>query len=127
MARILIIDDDGNILYLLRQILEDAGHTVFEARDGAAGLRLVHQERPELVIADIFMPERDGLELILSLKQEFPTIKIIAISGDREMHRVSYLTIARTFGADRSLRKPFTRHEVLTAVQELNAQCEYSN
>ena len=127
MARILIIDDDRNILYLLRQILEDAGHDVFEARDGATGLRLVRQARPELVMTDIFMPERDGLEIILALKREFPTIKTVAISGAEEIRGLSYLAMARTFGADQIIRKPFTRHEVLAAVQELNAHFEDSD
>ena len=119
MARILIIDDDRDMLYTLRQILTCAGHEVLEASDGAAGLRLFRQERPEFVITDIFMPEQDGLETILTLKSEFPTVKIIAISGGGQIGNLSYLEMAGPFGAERLLCKPFTRQDLLSAIQEL--------
>jgi CheY-like chemotaxis protein len=127
MARILIIDDDESMLYLLRQILECAGHEVLEATDGAVGARLFRQERPEIVITDIFMPEQDGLETILTLKREFPTVKIIAISGGGQIGDLSYLEMTRKFGADRVLRKPFTPQAMLTTIQELIAKIEFSN
>ena len=127
MARILIIDDDEAMRYLLRQILTSAGYDVCEAADGAAGARLFRQERPELVITDIFMPEQDGIETILALKREFPTVKIIAISGGGQNGDLNYLAMTRTLGADRVLRKPFTHQELLTIVQELSEKSEISN
>lgn len=126
MARILIIDDDANVRYTLRQMLESAEHEVFEAPDGAAGVSLFRQKRPELVITDIFMPERDGLETILTLKSEFPTVKIIAISGGGQLGNLSYLEMARAFGAERVLVKPFIRQDLLTAIQELENIIEHS-
>jgi CheY-like chemotaxis protein len=127
MARILIIDDDENMLYLLRQILQSAGHDVYEAADGAAGLELFRQARPELVITDIFMPEQDGLETVLALKREFPTVKVIAMSGGGECGELGYLATIRTLGADRVLIKPIPRQELLTIVQELSEKTRFSN
>jgi CheY-like chemotaxis protein len=124
MARILVIDDDANIRYTLRQMLTHAGHEVLEAPDGADGLRIFRQQRPDLVITDIFMPERDGLEVILALKREFPTMKIIAISGGGQYSDVEYLTISKKLGADLMLRKPFSRRDVLAALQKVCARCE---
>ena len=121
MTRILIIDDEMSILFLLHEILESAGHTVHEAADGAAGLRLFRQLRHELVITDIFMPEQDGLEVILALKREFPGVKIIAISGGDMM----FLPMSKTFGADRILPKPFPRQKLLATVQELSEEASF--
>jgi CheY-like chemotaxis protein len=117
MARILIIDDDESMRYLLRQMLEPEGYTVFEAADGAAGLRLVRQERPELVMTDIFMPEQDGLETILMLKREFPTVKIVVMSAGGRYGMLSYLEMARKLGADLVLKKPFTKEALLAILQ----------
>lgn len=127
MARILIIDDDVRMRSTLRQILQDAKHDVFEASDGAIGVSIFRRERPELVITDIFMPEQDGLETILTLKDEFSGVKIIAISGGGRNGNFHYLEIAKTFGADRILRKPFTPQAILAAIQELQETDEYSD
>ena len=127
MARILVIDDDVKMLSTLRQMLEGAKHEVFEAPDGAVGVSVFQRERPELVITDIFMPEQDGLETILALKNEFPGVKIIAISGGGKNGNFSYLEVARTFGADRVFRKPFTPQVILTAIEELQETSEYSD
>ncbi len=119
MARILIIDDDVNFLKMLRQMLERAGHTVIGAANGKIGAKLFRDERTELIITDIFMPEKDGIELIRELKKEFPTVRIISMSGGGRKSEFAFLKIAETFGADRSLSKPFERQEVLEAIQEL--------
>ena len=121
MVRILIIDDNKDILDLLRLMLESTGYSVYEAADGKAGMRLVRQERPELVITDIFMPEQDGLETIRMLRREFPTIKIIAMSGGGQSGLLSYLEIARKLGADRALGKPLMKETLLATLQELIA------
>jgi len=119
MARILIIDDDVKFLKMLRQMLERAGHEVVEAPNGEVGVKLFREERTELIITDIFMPEKEGIEIIRELKREFPTVKIIAISGGGRKGDFSFLEAAETLGADRSFTKPFERQEMLKAIQEL--------
>jgi CheY-like chemotaxis protein len=119
MARILVIDDDGQVRGAIRRILERAGHTVVDVADGEAGIR-VHRERPtDLIITDIFMPEQDGIETIQQLRREFPGVKIIAISGGDRTRTVDLRTDAELLGASRSLRKPFELTELLKAVNEL--------
>ena len=119
MARILIIDDDVNFLKMLRQMLERAGHTVIDAANGKIGAQLFREDRTELIITDIFMPEKEGIEVIRELKKDFPTLKIIATSGGGRKGNFNYLEMAKTFGADRSFAKPFERQEMLDAIQEL--------
>ena len=119
MARILVIDDDGQVRGAIRRILERAGHTVLDAADGEAGIR-VYRERPaDLIITDIFMPERDGIETIQQLRREFPGVKIIAISGGDRTRSMDLGKDAELLGASRSLRKPFELTELLKAVSEL--------
>ncbi|MFZ2961281.1 MAG: response regulator [Candidatus Ozemobacteraceae bacterium] len=119
MARILIIDDEDQIRKLLRQILEGAGHTVIDAADGRTGGNLFRQEPADLVITDIFMPEMGGIETIHDLRREFPGVKIIAISGGARGGSFDFLPVAESFGARRTVSKPFTREEILTAIHEV--------
>ncbi|MEX2156436.1 MAG: response regulator [Gemmatimonadales bacterium] len=119
MARILVIDDDGQVRGAIRRILERAGHTVLDVADGEAGIR-VYRERPtDLIITDIFMPERDGIETIQELRREFPGVKIIAISGGDRTRTMDLRRDAELFGASRTLGKPFELNALLTAVSEL--------
>jgi CheY-like chemotaxis protein len=108
-------------------MLESEGYTVYEAADGAEGMRLFRQKRPVFVITDIFMPEQDGLETIRMLKCEFPSVKIVAISGGGRNGMLSYLEITRTFGADLILSKPFTKTALLTALQKLGEESDLPN
>ncbi|GAK60632.1 response regulator [Candidatus Vecturithrix granuli] len=119
MARILIIDDDVQFLKMLRQMLEREGYEVVEALDGRVGIRLFRELRTELVITDIFMPEKEGIETTLELKREFPGVPIIIMSGGGRAYDFRYLDMAREFGADRAFIKPFERQELLAAIQEL--------
>ncbi len=119
MARVLLIDDDDQTRAVLRQVLERAGHTILEAADGREGLRLYRRAPAELVITDIFMPERDGLETIMALQKEFTEVKIIAISGGGETGRLDYLDAAKHLGAQYTLHKPFEFRELLAAVHVL--------
>lgn len=114
-ACILIIDDEAPIRAMLKQMLEKEGYTVEEAKNGDAGLEFVGHSPIDLVIVDIFMPSKDGLEVILELQKNFPHIKIIAISGGSR-RGPDYLPIAKKFGAQHFLAKPFGRQELLSAV-----------
>jgi len=95
MSRILIIDDDAQILKMLRQILEREKYHVTEASNGKEGLRLYRENPADLVITDIIMPEKEGIEIIIELKRDYPDVKIIAISGGGRINPEDYLDIAK--------------------------------
>ena len=118
-TRIIIIDDDAQFRKMLQQMLERAGYEVAAAADGRQGEQLYRQQPAALVITDIFMPEKEGIETIKDLKHEFPDVKIIAISGGGRNNGMRYLKHAERFGAERILEKPFERQELLQAIQEL--------
>lgn len=116
MFRILVIDDEPDIRLLVRETLEEAGHEVEEAENGIEGLRLYRRRPFDLIITDIFMPEKDGLEVLRELRREPRTLPIIAISGGWiQMKEV--LPMASKLGASEILNKPFTGAELLRAVK----------
>lgn len=119
MARILVIDDDDTIRLSVRMALEDAEHSVDEASDGAAGMARLKVQPADLVVTDIFMPEKEGLETIDEIRHYYPDMKIIAISGGGRMEPQDYLEIARQLGADRTLLKPFDIQLLVDTVAEL--------
>ena len=105
---ILIVDDEPDIRFMMRLILESAGHEVTEARHGGMGLQSVKASRPDLVITDVMMPTMDGLEFITRLRSDPETaaIPILAVSGNSEL----------ATAADARLRKPFLAPELLRVV-----------
>jgi len=119
MARILIIDDEEQFRQMLRQMLEHAGYEVIEAADGEQGEQLYRQQPTDLIITDIFMPEKEGIETIIEMKHEFPDVKIIAMSGGGRNNGLRYLKHAEHLGADRIFEKPFGRQELLSAIAEI--------
>lgn len=119
MPRILVIDDDAQLRKMLRKTLEKAGHTVTEAPDGAAGTKLFRAAPADLVITDIIMEEGGGLEMIMSLRRDFPNVKIIAISGGGKVVKVDFLSMAESVGAQLTLGKPFGSQELLDAVRKV--------
>jgi two-component system chemotaxis response regulator CheY len=118
MARILVIDDDSLIRETLRRMLEGAGHEVAEAEDGAAGLKAVSAQRPDLVVTDIYMPGKEGIETIRELRQIVPGLKIIAMSGSSWSSGHDALSSAKLLGADRTLPKPFRREQLLASIRD---------
>jgi CheY-like chemotaxis protein len=119
MARILIIDDDQMVLNMLRQVLEGAKHTVVEAANGEVAMRLWREQPADLIVTDILMPEKDGLEVIRELRRECPTVKVIALSGGSRKVHFDALDVARRFGAVATLEKPFELKELLAAVESV--------
>jgi CheY-like chemotaxis protein len=119
MASILVIEDDRNLRMILLQILEQAGYTVAEAADGAEALGRLATVQADLVITDILMPEKEGIETIVSLRRQRPGIKIMAMSGGGRVGASHCLEMAREFGADASISKPFNRKDMLAAVEGL--------
>ncbi len=122
MARILVIDDDNAVRLSVRLALEDADYDVEEAANGQEGMARFRANPADLVVTDIFMPEKEGLETIDEIKRTAPQTKIIAISGGGRMDPEDYLEIARRVGADRSLCKPFDIHLLVATVDDLLGQ-----
>lgn len=119
MASILVIDDDVAVRGLIRTVLERVGHTVIEASDGAAGMRLYRAADIDLVITDLYMPGQDGIETIQLLRDEAPESRILAISGGGSMEGAGPLRDAELLGADAVLAKPFVREQLVDAVNAL--------
>lgn len=119
MGKILIIDDEPYILLMLKKMLERAGYEVDLASNGKQGMELFEKEHADLVITDIIMPDKEGLEIILEMKKQRPDLKIIAISGGGRISPESYLECATHFGATRVFQKPFKQKELVSAVNEL--------
>ncbi len=120
MGPILVIDDDRQARGVVRSALERAGYEVREASDGSEGVRIAHAEHPVLVITDILMPNKEGLEVIRELKDENHALPIIAMSGGSQwMPPDAVLRLARYFGARRTLHKPFSLADLLAAVRSV--------
>ena len=115
MATVLVIDDEAPVRALVRSALSSAGYEVMEASNGREGLALFRQCPPDLVIADIHMPELNGLDVIMELTREFLDVKVIAISGVAGYQRL--LDAAKLLGARQTLHKPFAIEELLSAVR----------
>ena len=119
MERILVIDDEPHILLMVKKMLERAGYEVDLASNGSEGLRLFSKLRPGLVITDIIMPEKEGLETIREMRRISSDLKIIAMSGGGKISADNYLETAKIFGASRLIEKPFSQKQLLTYVEEL--------
>lgn len=110
---VLVVDDDVMVLQALAIMLEDRGFRVLTAVDGVQGLRLYRKHRPDLVLTDIIMPEKEGIALTRELRHEFPDARIVAMSGGGRMGNSDYVAIARALGADAGLYKPFDDEELV--------------
>jgi len=119
MAHILIIDDDVQIREMLRKMFEKEGFGVTDAPNGKEGLKLQNKNPAEVIITDIIMPEKEGLETIREIKSDFPETKVIAISGGGFIGPDSYLSVAQMMGATLTFRKPIKTKELLKAVNGL--------
>jgi len=116
MARILLIDDNATLRALLQVQLEEAGHEVCEAASGAEGARLYRERGADLVLCDLVLPDKDGLETIRTLCQAGGA-RVIAMTGEADLSSVGLLRAAEQLGASHSLRKPFATEELLAAVR----------
>ncbi len=120
MKKVLVIDDNLADRTWLRQLLEGAGLQVDEAPEGRTGLELYREHVHDLVITDIVMPDTEGIETILKLRQEFPAVKILAVSdGGYLGEPENYLRMATILGANKALPKPFSAAAMLRAAVDL--------
>jgi CheY-like chemotaxis protein len=119
MAKILVFDDEPAILLMIKKMLEKAGHQVEVALNGKEGMELFEKDKPDLLITDIIMPEKEGLETIFELRRKYPELKIIAISGGGRIGPDGYLPGAKLLGADATFSKPLIPKEFLQLVSNL--------
>lgn len=117
MPSVLVVDDQDQVRQLIRETLEQAGYEVEEASDGKESLDRYRVRSTDVVIMDILMPDQDGLETIMTLRQEFPDIRIIAMTGGSDTVGIpNFLDAAKMLGARRALQKPFELKVLLDAV-----------
>ena len=122
MALVLIVDDDPQMLRLLSDVVELDGHDVLMAQDGALAIEYFQHQAPELMITDILMPNKEGLELISEVREQHPDTKIIAYSGGGSADPESYLEFASGMGADRVFSKPMPLGELRSEIKSLLAE-----
>ncbi len=115
---ILIVDDEPEIRFMTRRLLSAEGATVTEAEHGKAALEHLADGLPvDLVITDIVMPEKEGLETIMELRRKYPDVRILAMSGGGKGSSTAYLELASKMGADAIVKKPFRKAELMAAIQ----------
>lgn len=122
MAKILVIEDEDSFRRVLVQMLTKAGFEVDQAGDGNKALQVCAEFEPDLVLTDIIMPDKEGLETIQELLELSPTLKIIAMSGGGKFGPDSYLPLAQKLGAKAALQKPFMREELLSTINQVLAE-----
>lgn len=117
MTRILIIDDEELVRATVRQMLELEGYEIEEAANGREGIERLKEKPADLVITDIIMPEKEGIETIIEIRRQNPRAKIIAISSGGRTGTTEYLELAVKLGAAHILPKPFDSKQLLQAVR----------
>jgi DNA-binding response OmpR family regulator len=117
MASILLVEDDNQLRTTLNELLTGSGYGVSEASDGRRVCDMHQQQRFDLVITDVVMPDIEGLAVIVELRRVDQNVRIIAMSGSREGRAEEYLRIAQKLGAQLTLIKPFSNQEFLDAVR----------
>ncbi len=121
MANILVVDDNIAFLEIQTEFLRRAGHEVTPATNGIEAMNRADSQAFDLVITDLIMPDKEGVQVIMELRKKHPGVKIIAMSGGGRVNAEDYLAIARRLGAAKTLSKPFTGDELLGAVAEVIA------
>lgn len=127
MAKILIIDDDLMFRKMLKQLLEREGYDIIEADNGNSGLKQFQQSFPDLVICDLIMPDKEGLETIQEMQKLNSKVSIIAVSGGGKAEPTVYLPLAKALGARITFPKPFVHQEFLEAVTACLCPCPTSH
>jgi DNA-binding response OmpR family regulator len=119
MPKILIIDDDEKMLHVVRLALVGAGYDVRTARNGREGERLLAEFAADLILTDLVMPDKEGIEFIIDRRRVDPQQRIIAMSGAGGAYAQDYLCYARALGADATLAKPFRLERLLQVVEQV--------
>lgn len=124
MAKILVIDDDRMVRDTLKLIIQGSGHVAAFANDGREGLKMYAEFQPDLVITDLLMPEKEGIETICDLRKLRRDLPIIAISGGGRVGNADFLKVAHSLGANRTIAKPFDPDELIDTVAALLPKAE---
>ncbi len=119
---ILVVDDDDQIRAMLSRLLSRSAFRVHVASNGRRALTVLDEEAIDLLITDIIMPVKEGIELITTVRAQRPSLPVIAISGGGRVDPGHYLELAKTLGANRVLGKPFDIDELLEACRQLTAK-----
>lgn len=117
MTKILVVEDEDSFRNVLVRMLSKVGYDVRQAGDGNQAIQVCRQFQPDLVLTDIIMPDKEGLETIQELMEIDPNLKIIAMSGGGKFGPDSYLPLAEKLGAKASLQKPFMREELMKTIE----------
>jgi len=122
MAKVLVVDDEDNMRFMIREMLEQDSHEVIEATTGKEAMVEFRRSPADLVITDLVMPDKNGLDLIMDIKQNYPNVRILAISGGGGVNgRFDYIPIAELIGASSVMRKPFKLADLRDKVKEMLA------
>lgn len=116
MADILVIEDNSEIRIMIRAMLEKEGHEVREALDGEEGVARYEEQPADLVMTDLFMPKRGGIETITDLLEIDPGAKIIAMTAHGSEEQYDFLKVAEALGAVATLEKPFVSKDLIDIV-----------
>jgi CheY-like chemotaxis protein len=119
MASILIVDDDPTVRLIARELLRDGDHAIVEAADGDLAMAVIQAVPLDLIVLDLLMPNKDGLEVLRHVKAHYPHIRILAVSSGGRIGAVSYLETARVFGADEVMMKPLRLDSFANVVEAL--------
>jgi DNA-binding response OmpR family regulator len=119
---VLIVDDDSQVRFLLKTILEDAGYEVDEAETGIEALKRYDPDRHDIVILDIIMPDMEGVETLRRLRTRDPSVRVIAVSGGGRLEGEHYLKMMRGFGLQYTFPKPVDPDKLLEAVRDLSGE-----
>lgn len=122
MARVLVIDDDAAVRTAIGHVLARLGHAMVEAGEGNEAIRQLKDAPPDLIITDIIMPGREGIETIMVVRSLLPEVPIIAMSGGGSFGGSAYLQVAERLGASATIMKPFKIHELQEQVEALLPQ-----
>lgn|SRR5215208_164668 len=114
--RIMVVDDDAGIRRSLHTLLSRAGYQVVQASDGSEAMRLWRDRSADLVITDLHMPEKDGIQTIIELLTYSPGARIIAMSGGGQTKRLDLLGNLTLLGTVLTIEKPFTLGEMMAVV-----------
>jgi DNA-binding response OmpR family regulator len=117
LSNILVIDDNASVRKALTMMLESGGFHVTAAKDGREGLSAFEASAPDLVLVDIIMPDKDGIEIIREMRRARPATKIIAMTGGGRLSGLDFLKMARAFGAVETLAKPIDPDELVARVR----------
>lgn len=119
MKKIVLIDDDPEFRNMLQEGLSQAGFEIFPAGNGIEGLESIKKNTPDIVITDIIMPEKEGVETILEMKTLYPDLKYIAISGGGRSNPENYLNVAKSLGAVETFSKPFKLIDLIKTINSV--------